>query len=72
MVTQPSEGQFKAFSAICTHQGCPVDGIVDGQIHCPCHQSMFSIEDGSPQSGPATTALPEVAITVRGDQITLA
>ncbi|WP_240640920.1 Rieske (2Fe-2S) protein [Nocardioides ferulae] len=72
VVTQPSEGEFKAFSAICTHQGCPVEDVVDGQIHCPCHQSMFSIEDGSPQSGPATAPLDEVPITVEGGRINLA
>ncbi|GAA1918584.1 Rieske (2Fe-2S) protein [Nocardioides hwasunensis] len=69
VVTQPTEGEFKAFSAVCTHQGCAVESSTEGDIPCPCHGSKFSLEDGSPLSGPATAALASVAITVDGDSI---
>ena len=72
VVTQPTAGEFKAFSATCTHQGCAVKSVADGVINCPCHNSNFSIADGSVQSGPATKPLPAVEITVSGDSITLA
>ncbi|NKQ28912.1 Rieske (2Fe-2S) protein [Streptomyces galbus] len=72
VVTQPAAGDFKAFSAVCTHQGCAVKSVQDGVIHCPCHNSNFSITDGSVKSGPATKALPSVPIKVSGDSITLA
>ena len=72
VVTQPTEGDFKAFSAICTHQGCPVESSTEGDIPCPCHGSRFSLEDGSALSGPATAALEAVEITVDGDSITRA
>ncbi|WP_327313669.1 Rieske (2Fe-2S) protein [Streptomyces sp. NBC_01235] len=72
VVTQPTAGTYKAFSAVCTHQGCAVKSIADGVINCPCHNSNFSITDGSVKSGPAKTSLPEVQITVSGDSITLA
>ncbi len=72
VVTQPTAGEFKAFSATCTHQGCAVKSISDGVINCPCHNSNFSISDGSVQSGPATQPLPAVEISVSGDSITLA
>ena len=72
VVTQPTAGEFKAFSATCTHQGCAVKGISDGLINCPCHNSNFSITDGSVKSGPAKEPLPAVQITVSGDSITLA
>ncbi|WP_432138985.1 Rieske (2Fe-2S) protein [Streptomyces sp. bgisy154] len=72
VVTQPKAGEFKAFSAVCTHQGCAVKSIADGIINCPCHNSNFSVEDGSVQSGPAKKPLPSVPITVNGDSITLA
>jgi Rieske Fe-S protein len=72
VVTQPTAGEFKAFSATCTHQGCAVKGIADGLINCPCHNSNFSITDGSVKSGPAKEPLPAVPITVSGDSITLA
>ncbi|GAB2891003.1 Rieske (2Fe-2S) protein [Streptomyces deserti] len=72
VVTQPTAGEFKAFSATCTHQGCAVKSIANGVINCPCHNSNFSITDGSVKSGPATKPLPERQITVSGDSITLA
>ncbi len=69
VVTQPAEGEFKAFTAICTHQGCLVGSVSDGTIHCPCHSSTFSAADGSVQGGPATAPLAEVAVKVDGDQV---
>ncbi|WP_328869890.1 Rieske (2Fe-2S) protein [Streptomyces sp. NBC_00287] len=72
VVTQPTAGTFKAFSYECTHQGCPVTGVSDGAITCPCHNSRFSIEDGSVQKGPATQPLPSREVTVDGESITLA
>lgn len=72
VITQPAAGDFKGFSSICTHQGCPVTTVSDGLIHCPCHGSVFSIEDGSVQGGPAPAPLPAVELTVKGDAISLA
>ncbi|AKZ54463.1 putative iron sulfur protein [Streptomyces ambofaciens ATCC 23877] len=72
VVTQPAAGEFKAFSATCTHQGCAVKSVAEGVINCPCHNSNFSITDGSVQSGPARKPLPAVQITVSGDSIRLA
>ncbi|MFF5898465.1 Rieske (2Fe-2S) protein [Streptomyces argenteolus] len=69
VVTQPSEGEFKAFSAVCTHAGCIVATVGDGTINCACHGSRFSIEDGAVEAGPATRPLPAERITVEGDSI---
>jgi len=69
VVTQPSEGTFKGFSAICTHQGCLVTDVSDGQINCNCHGSAFSAEDGSVVNGPATSPLSEVQVSVKGGQV---
>ena len=47
VVTQPTEGDFKCFTAVCTHQGCIVSTVSDGTINCACHGSQYSIKDGS-------------------------
>ena len=72
VVTQPAEGEFRGFSSTCTHQGCTVGSVSDGLIRCPCHGSRFSIEDGTVDNGPATQPLPEVPVSLEGDQIILA
>lgn len=72
VVTQPAEGELKAFTNICTHAGCPVSSVEDGTIICTCHGSTFSIETGEVEQGPATEALAPIEITVEGDQISLA
>ncbi|MFE0510911.1 Rieske (2Fe-2S) protein [Streptomyces sp. NPDC058964] len=72
VVTQPNQNEFKAFSAICTHQGCTVAKVADGTIDCPCHGSKFDIADGSVAHGPATRPLPRKNIKVDGETIQLA
>ncbi|MFE7564963.1 Rieske (2Fe-2S) protein [Kitasatospora sp. NPDC057500] len=64
VVTQPAEGQFKAFSAKCTHAGCIVDQVKNQQIQCPCHSSLFGITDGAVLDGPAKSPLPEYTVAV--------
>ncbi|MFF7096318.1 Rieske (2Fe-2S) protein [Streptomyces rubradiris] len=72
VVTQPTAGTYKAFSAECTHQGCAVGSVANGIIVCPCHGSEFSAADGSVRKGPATKGLAPARITVSGDDIRLA
>lgn len=77
VITQPSDGEFRGFSAICTHQACTVTTVSDGTINCPCHGSRYSIEDGSVvQAATGLTPdsqnpLPEVALSVDGDEISV-
>jgi Rieske Fe-S protein len=72
VVTQPEAGNFRAFSAVCTHQGCTVTDVGGGTINCPCHGSKFAITDGAPAAGPAERPLEARQVTVAGDSLTLA
>ncbi len=71
VITQPTKGEFKGFSSTCTHMGCTV-GSVSDTINCPCHGSMFSIEDGSVVGGPAPSGLATKDLVVEGGSINLA
>jgi len=72
VVTQPTKGTFKCFSAVCTHAGCTVSGVSNGVISCPCHGSRFSAVDGSVKGGPAPSPLAAKKVTVQGDSVLLA
>ena len=69
VITEPQSGTFKAFTAVCTHQGCIVNTVSGGTINCPCHGSKFSIVNGSVVNGPAPSPLAPVSIEVQGTSI---
>ncbi len=71
VITQPTEGDFKAFTAVCTHQGCVVAEVKDAEIDCNCHGSRFSIEDGSVLGGPAKAPLAELTVTATGEDLSV-
>jgi Rieske Fe-S protein len=71
VVTQPVKGQFKAFSAVCTHVGCVCNAVAGGTIDCPCHGAKFKISDGAVVAGPATSPLPARTIAISAGKILL-
>lgn len=71
VVTQPTQGQYKAFSSVCTHRGCQVEGVENGVIACPCHGSRFDMTTGAVVQGPAKAPLPPKQVTVSGDGLSV-
>ncbi|MCD5346946.1 ubiquinol-cytochrome c reductase iron-sulfur subunit [Agromyces sp. S2-1-8] len=71
LVAQPSEGEFVAYSAICTHQQCVV-AAAGAEFHCPCHGSIYDAATGEVLAGPAPEPLSPIAVTVAGDQVVTA
>jgi cytochrome b6-f complex iron-sulfur subunit len=62
MSNATSNNAFRAFSAVCTHEGCLTD-VNNNRFECPCHGSIFAI-DGSVIRGPAASPLPTRDVTV--------
>lgn len=56
ILIRDTEGNLKAFSAVCTHAGCTV-GYEGGVIVCPCHGGEYSAETGEVIAGPPPTGL---------------
>jgi cytochrome b6-f complex iron-sulfur subunit len=70
ILTQPTAGTVKAFSAICTHMGCTVAPSSDGkELDCPCHGSKYNATTGAVIHGPAPKALAPVAVKVVGGAV---
>lgn len=64
-----------AFSAVCTHYGCPVTTLHPGQTQlvCNCHGSVFDAADrGVVTAGPATRRLPMLPLSIRDGVLTVA
>jgi nitrite reductase/ring-hydroxylating ferredoxin subunit len=71
VVSQPAEGEFKAFSNVCTHRQCAITKLDGDEIECGCHGSRFRVADGSVANGPATESLDEVTVTAQGQDLVL-
>ncbi len=69
VITRETGDTVHAFSATCTHQGCPVSQVQNGVIDCPCHGSQFDAKTGAVVTGPATRGLPPVAVVVRNGEV---
>ena len=62
-------GDFVAYSAVCTHAGCTV-AYNNGQLACPCHGSVFDAANGGAVvSPPANRPLPAIPVEVRDGQV---
>ena len=71
VVTQPARGQYRAFSAVCTHVGCIVNRVASGTIDCPCHGSRFKITNGAVVTGAAMSPLTRKQIKVVDGKVVL-
>lgn len=69
VITQPTAGDFKAFTATCTHEGRTVTSVDGDTIVCAHHGSSYDATTGEVDGGPAPEGLASVAITVEGDRI---
>ena len=71
VVTQPVRGQYKAFSAVCTHVGCIMSEVANGTIDCPCHGGQFKITNGAVVAGPPPSPLPARSVKIVNGQVVL-
>lgn len=61
---------YRAFTSICTHEGCIVSGYSNQRMICPCHSSEFN-QNGQPVAGPAPSPLREFTVIVNSAAQTL-
>jgi len=62
-------GEFKAFSAVCTHLECIVQYKAETkQIWCACHNGQYNL-GGKNIGGPPPRPLEEFKVNTRGDDV---
>ena len=64
---QPKTGVFRAYSAVCTHQGCTVSADNNG-FTCPCHGAVYD-SSGNVVSGPAPQPLQPISVVAVDGQV---
>lgn len=69
VVSQTADGKVACFSAVCPHEGCLCNRVVDNKAVCPCHASAFDVFTGEVTRGPAQTGLARVETTVSGGKV---
>ena len=67
IITQPTSGVYHAYSATCPHQGAKITQVNGDTVTCTNHNSVFSITDGAPVSGPSRAGLMEAKLKTDGD-----
>jgi Rieske Fe-S protein len=67
ILVRTPEGQFRAFTAVCTHLECTVQYKAEtSQIWCACHNGYYDLS-GNVASGPPPRGLEPFAVAVRGE-----
>ena len=69
ILVHTASGEFKAFSAVCTHLECIVQYKEDTkQIWCACHNGQYNLS-GQNIGGPPPRPLEEFKVNTRGDDV---
>ena len=69
-VVHSAANTFVAFSAVCTHAGCPVQyDPASVQFVCPCHGGVYDGRTGQVLQGPPPAPLQSIPVHVVGGQI---
>ena len=71
LLSRASASGFMAVDAICTHEGCTVNGQDGSTYVCPCHGSRYN-RDGRVIAGPAKANLRQYATTFADGVVTIA
>jgi Rieske Fe-S protein len=71
ILVRTSAGEFRAFSATCTHLDCTVQYRKDmGMIWCACHNGRYDLT-GRNVAGPPPRPLEEYRVVVLGDEVSV-
>ncbi len=69
LLVRTPTGEYKAFSAVCTHLDCIVQYRPDMRlIWCACHNGQYNLS-GKNIAGPPPRPLEEYVVNIRGEEI---
>ncbi len=71
ILIKTTEGEWKAFIAVCTHLTCTVVFESDSEtLLCPCHNGRFDLS-GHVLSGPPPAPLEALGVKVIGEDVVI-
>jgi Rieske Fe-S protein len=70
IVVHTQSGDYRAFSAVCTHLGCIVEyrGEKGGYFHCNCHGGEYDL-NGKNISGPPPRPLMPYPVSIKAQDV---
>lgn len=70
IVVRTASGEWRAYSAVCTHLNCTVQYDSDERyIWCACHNARFDPDTGAVAGGPPPRGLDQFDVNIRGDDV---
>jgi Rieske Fe-S protein len=69
ILIRTKEGEFRAFSGVCTHLDCTVQYRVDlDRIWCACHNGTYDL-NGKNVAGPPPRPLDSYKVFIKGEDV---
>ena len=69
LLVRTAAGEFRAFSAVCTHLNCTVQyNDQSRQVWCACHNGQFDL-NGKVVGGPPPRPLEQFAVHLQGEEV---
>lgn len=70
LLARTAVNSFSAVDAVCTHEGCTINGADGSTYVCPCHGSRYN-RSGQVLAGPARASLRQYGTTFTDGVVTI-
>lgn len=70
LLVRLDDDRLVAYGQLCSHLSCAVIPLPEkGELHCPCHNGFFELQEGRPIAGPPRRPLPRIQLEERNGEV---